>query len=58
MKSKPYLRGTPGRLSPEKQRKFGLALLKLRNKFFVETGKIPRKLSYQAIAKMVGVCSN
>ena len=52
----PYLRGNPGKLSPEKQRKYGLALLKLRNEKKRETGKIPFALSYQAIATKVGVC--
>lgn len=53
---RPYLRGTPGKLSPEKKRKFGLLLLRLRAKVKRETGKIPPYLSYQAIANKVGVC--
>lgn len=55
--SRPYLRGTPGKLSEEKKRKYGLALLKLRTKLQAETGQIPSALSYQAIANKVGVCA-
>lgn len=53
---KPYLRGVPGKMSPEKQLEFGLYLLGLRALFIRETGKIPRALTYQSIANKVGVC--
>lgn len=54
---RPYLRGNPGKLSPEKQREYGLILLKLRARFLNKTGRAPRELSYQAIANKVGVCA-
>lgn len=54
--SRLFLRGTPGKLTEEKKRKYGLALLKLRKKFKEETGDIPPFLSYQSIAVRVGVC--
>jgi hypothetical protein len=55
MNRKPYLRGKPGKLSPRKQRIYGLALLGLRRKFFAKHRKIPTSLSYKAIANKVGV---
>jgi len=54
---KPFLRGTPGRLTHEKKIKYALTMLKLRNDYELAGETIPRSLSYQSIANKVGVFS-
>ena len=49
------LRGTPGRLTKFAMRKRGLLLLRIRQKFILKFGWIPRALTYKAIAKRIGV---
>lgn len=54
---KKYLRGNPGRLSPDKQLEYGLELLRERRIALFNTGKVPRNLSYRKIAVKIGVFS-
>lgn len=53
-----YLRGSPGKLSPERALDLGIELLRERRLIIANTGKCPRHLTYRKIAVTVGVFSH